>query len=205
MFATALLFNPDGYFDGQEFGFGIPAALLGGIAVCSALAGGIRLLATAEALDGPGSQTALLLVGLPSMVAGAFTPFVVCLVYAVTIYALARYFGGTGSFRRTVWSVGYGFLPGLLGSVVLVGATALAVSAVPPPETVDGITPFMRRVNAHTAYRFGATLNLVTIVWSGFIWTFATKHVHDVDEADAAVVVGVPVVLSLAVALLGVL
>lgn len=198
-----LLVDPDGYFDRDEFGFTVPALVLGGMAVCSLLVAGLRTTAVAQSIDGPGAQTALAIVGLTSMVAGLFTPLVTCLLYAVVIYALARFFGGSGSFRRTFWTVGYGFAPSLLGSVVLVGATAMAVPAVAPPESAEGITAFLARVDAHPTYDLARTINQASIVWCGFLWVFATKHVHDLDELDGVIAVGVPVVVTLALTVLG--
>lgn len=204
MFATELLFDPDSFFGETDVGIGFPAAVLVGMGVCSLLAAGLRLWVVIQSVDGPGTQTALALVGLVSLVVSVFVPFVTCLAYGAAIYALARFYGGSGSFRTTFWAVGYGFLPGLLGSVVVVAATALAVSAVPPPASPDQIGAFMSRVDAHTASHLGEAVNLATLAWSGFLWAFAMKHVHEVDELDGVVAVGAPLVVALTLRILGI-
>lgn len=197
MKAFTLLFNPDAFFDRAEYGFTYPTLILAGLAVCSLAIGGLRTMAIARALEGPRAETILAIRGIAVVVASVFTPLVLCLVYATAIYALARFYGGTGSFRTTFWSVAFGYLPGLVGSLLLVGATAIAVPDVPPPESVDALSAYGPRVSAHPVYETAQTLDLASIVWSGYLWVFATKHVHDLDELDALVSVGAPVLVTL--------
>lgn len=204
MFATELLFDPDSFFGETDVGIGFPAAVLAGMGVCSLLAAGLRLWVVSQFVAGPGTRTAVALVGLVSVVVSVFVPFVTCLAYATALYALARFYGGAGSFRTTFWAVGYGFLPGLIGSVVVVAATALAVSAVQPPTSPDQIGAFLSRVDAHTASNLGEAVNLATLAWSGFLWVFAMKHVHEVDELDGVVAVGALLVLVFALRILGI-
>lgn len=200
-----LLSNPDSYFGRHEVGVKFPIAVLGGMAICSLVVAILRTTAIAQSMEGVGAQATIAVVGLASVVAATFTPFVTCLVYAVVIFGLARFLGGAGSFRRTFWSVGHGYLPALLGSILVAGATAVAVFDVAPPTTAEQISVFTSRVNAHPAYQFAHSVNVATLVWSGYLWLFATKYVHDLDELDSLVAVGVPTILTLALTVFDVL
>lgn len=204
MFVIELLFDPDGYFDREEYGITFPALVLGGIVIASLVRAAVQFTTIGQSIEQQGARTGLAIQGLSSMVASVFTPLVICLVYAVVIYALARFVGGTGTFRRTFWSVAHGFLPWLLGSIVFAAATAMAVSGVAPPESVDGIGPFLARFRGTVVYQIGKAFNLAALLWCGFLWVFATKHVHEVDELDGVVAAGLPVVLTVALAFLGV-
>lgn len=193
--------NPDSYFheNGGELGYTVPLVVVGGTAACSMVAAGVQISVLTGSVTGTGSNTVLAIVGIASIIASIFTPFLSWLLFTAVIYSLARLRGGVGTFRRTFRAIGYGYLPSLLGSVLVVLTTTVVVTSTVPPSSPEGIQPFLARVKTHPIYRSGQIANLAGFIWSGFLWVFGTKHTHDIDDGDAVIAVAIPVLAGVAV------
>lgn len=135
--------------------------------------------------------------GVVGTVTGLVGVFVVWLVYSAVFYLLSSYFDGTGRFRDTVKFVGWGFVPtifaGLLSSLV----TIYALHGVTFPDDPQQMSSFVRQVQNSPLFVASGVSRIVFILWQGFLWAFAVKYARDIELRESAMVVAVPVLLSI--------
>ena len=204
-----VLFRPDAFFSNlksEKESLKIPALIIlaGGFtaAIYGYLMAGLSAKMMAEVLPS-GMESILPLVAIPSAV---IITFIIWLIVAGVFYLVSFLFKGQGSFNRVLEVVGYGYLPQIAGSLI----TALAAMVYIPKITVPILTtaavqdPAMVQqvTNAFThdpaMMELTQIITLVSIVFmllSAHIWIFGMKHARALSPRDAAICVGVPVVL----------
>ncbi len=102
--------------------------------------------------------------------------------------------------------MGYGYLPQILGSIITLIAAieylprvtipALTKSALEDPAMIEAATNALMHDPAMVEFTQVSTLiAIVFMLWSANIWIFGMKHARGLSPRDAAICVGVPVVL----------
>jgi hypothetical protein len=205
---TDVLFRPDAFYEnvirGQE-NLKIPALIILAGGIIAAVLGYLMGVQSATMMAGimPGMDSIILI----SAVVGAFLgTFIFWLIVAGLFYIISIPFKGEGSFNRTLEVVGYGYLPQVIGSAITliaaieylprVAIPALTKSALEDPAMIEAATKALMHDPAMVEFTQIATLiAIVFMLWSANIWIFGMKHARGLSPRDAAICVGVPVVL----------
>jgi hypothetical protein len=109
-------------------------------------------------------------------------------------------------FNRPLEFVGYGYIPQILGSLITVVAAIIYVpsvmvptltkAALEDPAMIEQVTKALMHDPAMIMLTQITTLiSIVFMLWSAHIWIFGMKHARSLSPRDAAICVGVPVVL----------
>jgi hypothetical protein len=203
-----VVIRPDAFFSAlvtEKECLKIPSLIIlaGGIvaAVYGYLLGGL----TAKMMAGvmPGMDTIIIL----STTAGALImTFIFWLIVAGVFYLFSSVFKGEGSFNRVLEVVGYGYLPQIAGSLITVVAAilyipritvpALTQAALEDPTMIAQVTKaFMHDPAMMELTQITSLITLVFLLWSANIWIFGVKHARRLSPQNAAICVGVPVVM----------
>jgi hypothetical protein len=203
-----VLIRPDAFFSialtGKE-NLKIPALIIltGGIiaAITGYLMGGLSAKMMAEVM--PGLDAVILL----SAMAGAFVgTFIFWLVASGIFYLISSLLKGQGSFNRVLEVVGYGYLPQIAGSIITLVAAVVYIpritvpvltkAALENPAMIEQVTKaFMHDPAMMELAQITTLVSIVFLLWSAHIWIFGIKHARGLSPRNAAICVGVPIVL----------
>jgi hypothetical protein len=203
-----VLFRPDEFFSKiktENESLKMPALIIlaGGLvaAIYGYLMAGLSAKMMAEVM--PGMDVILPLVAIPSTI---IMTFIIWLIAAVVFYLISIVFKGQGSFNRVLGVVGYGYLPQVAGSLITVVAAIVFVpgitvpiltkAALEDPAMIQQATKaFMHDPAMMMLTQITTLISIVFMLWSAHIWIFGMKHARNLSMRDAALCVGVPVVL----------
>ena len=208
---TDILINPNAFFAdvmGEQENFRLPLIILlaGGIIAAGYgyLIGGV----TAKMMSGalPGID---IIITLSSAIGALIGVFIFWVVWAGVIYLISSAFKGKGTFKRTLQVTGYGYLPQVFGSLIcLIAAFEYVPKIVVPqissammqdPAAVQGITTAMLRDPAMLELtQITTVITIVFLLWSANIWIFGLQHARGISTRDAALTVGIPLVIYIA-------
>ncbi|WP_254543562.1 Yip1 family protein [Halomarina pelagica] len=142
-------------------------------------------------------------VGLIGAFVGVYVQWA---LYAVAFYAIARVaFDGSGSLSDTFAGTGWGFVPAIVGTAVSAAASLYVYSGVTLPEGANAANQALARLQSDPALLVASAFGLLVLLWSGYIWTIAMQHVHGLSRRNAAIVVGIPVLVGVLTRLPGLL
>ena len=202
-----ILMNPDAFFQGitgEHENLKRPALIVLFSALVGAAAAYLIVGPTVKLMSGmiAGMDTIII---LGAVIATLVITVISWLVYAGIFFILSTVFKGKGTFNRTVEMVGYGFLPQIMGGIITV---LVALEYIPrvivqpvPAGTTDSqvllaATTSMMHDPAMMAFTQITTLvSVVFLLWSANIWIFGLHHSRLLSVRDAALCVGIPVVL----------
>lgn len=205
---TDVLFRPDAFYENAIKGhenLKIPTLIILAGAIIAAALGFLMGGQTAKMMADvmPGMDTIVLVAAI----VGAFLgTFIFWLIIAGLFYIISIPFKGEGSFNRTLEVVGYGYLPQVIGSVITlivaieylprVAIPSLTKSALEDPAMIEAATNALLHDPVMVEFTQISTLiAIVFMLWSANIWIFGMKHARGLSPRDAAICVGVPVVL----------
>lgn len=203
-----LLINPSRFFQqalGEKEELKTPAMVVLAGAVVAAVSGYYMGSASAGMLDSAmqGMGTVILIA---AVIAAFIMTFVVWVIWAGVFYLVSKIFKGTGSFNRCLEVVGYGYLPQVIGSVLIVIAAmeylpkvvvpALTSSALTDPQQIQAATTALTSDPAMVEFtQVSAVISIVFLLWSANAWIFGIKQARNISIRDAAITVGIPVML----------
>jgi len=129
--------------------------------------------------------------------------FAVWLILAVIMHGISAFFDGKGSFRRTFEFTGYGFLPSLVGSAIIISISAYHISQAKIPEisieqlqqNQDVFNEIMYYLISEDLIYSNLIINLAVTLWSLTIWTFAIKHAREIELRKAFITALIPTLL----------
>jgi hypothetical protein len=204
-----VLTQPDAFFSKiipEKESLKIPALIIlaGGIiaAIYGYLMAGLSAKMMADIMP-PGTESILPLVAIPSTV---IITFIIWLIVAGVFYLVSFLFKGQGSFNRVLMIVGYGYLPQIAGSLITAVAAMvyipkiivpkLTTAALQDPTMAAQVTKaFMHDPAMIELTQIITLVSIVFLLLSAHIWIFGMKHARDLSPRDAAICVGVPIVL----------
>ena len=132
--------------------------------------------------------------------------FVSWLIYTVVFYLIARFaFSGDGTFGGTLAFTGWGFVPTVLGNIIGVIATYYVFAGVTLPENSEAALETYTQLQSDPALFIAGLIGLILLLWSGVIWMYAMRHLHDLSLRNAAITVWIPVVIDFLLGVNGVL
>jgi len=201
-----LLFSdPDGFFrrDPKEWsGLGIPVAivLVAGIlaAINGYLIGGVIAGFYPEGVEGVSAIAPLM--GWISAGSAFIGSFFMWVVYTAIFYVISLVFMGKGTFTRTLAAVGYGFLPSAIGnliSLVLFWYYLPGIQVSPVRDVLD-IQQATLAFTHSPVFQMTGIIGIIFLVWSASIWTFGLRYSRELTLRNAAITVGIPVLLLIA-------
>jgi len=203
-----LLVRPGAFFqnamnDKESLKFPALIVLVGGIAgaLYGYLIGGL----TGQLLGGivPGMGTIIIL----STVIGALIgTFIFWAIWAGVMYAFSLIFKGEGTFRRTLEFIGYGYLPQVFGTLITfvialnyiprIHVPQLSAAASQNPDLItEAVKAMMHDPAMMELSQIAMIISMVFLLWSANIWIFGMQHARKLSPRDAALCVGLPVVL----------
>lgn len=146
------------------------------------------------------------IITVSATVGALIMTFVIWLIAAGIFYLISFLFKGQGSFNRVLEIVGYGYLPQVAGSLITVVAAVILIpgisvptltkAALEDPAMIEQVTKaFMHDPAMMMLTQITTLVSIVFMLWSAHIWIFGMKHARGLSPRDAAVCVGVPIVL----------
>jgi hypothetical protein len=203
-----LLVRPGAFFqnamnDKESLKFPALIVLAGGIAgaLYGYLIGGL----TGQLLGGivPGMGT---IIVLSTVIGALIGTFVFWAIWAGVMYAFSLIFKGTGTFRRTLEFIGYGYLPQVFGTLITFVITLnyipqirvpqLSAAASQNPDLItEAVKALMHDPAMMELSQIAMIISMVFLLWSANIWIFGMQHARKLSPRDAALSVGIPVVL----------
>ncbi len=203
-----LLVRPGAFFqnamnDKESLKFPALIVLVGGIAgaLYGYLIGGL----TGQLLGGivPGMGT---IIVLSTAIGALIGTFIFWAIWAGVMYAFSLIFKGTGSFRRTLEFIGYGYLPQVFGTLITfiialdyiprIHVPQLSAAASQNPDLIaEAVKALMHDPAMMELSQIAMIISMVFLLWSANIWIFGMQHARKLSPRDAALSVGIPVVL----------
>jgi hypothetical protein len=173
-------------------------------------AGGVVAAAYAYEVGGlTGQMMGKLMAGMGtiiavSAIAGALIgALLFWVIWSGIFFALSSLFKGKGSFRRTMESVGYGYLPQVAGNVITliisffyipkVRVPEISAAAMQDPQVIqEAIKVLMHDPAMMELAQISSIITIVVLLLSANIWIFGLKHAQALPIRDAAICVLVP-------------
>ena len=203
-----LLIRPGAFFqnvmkENESLKFPALIILAGGIvgAMYGYLIGGL----TGQLLNGimPGMGT---IITLSTVLGALIGTFIFWVIWAGVMYAFSYIFKGEGTFRRTLEFVGYGYLPQVFGTLITfvialdyiprIHVPQLSAAAAQNPELVTAaVKALMQDPVMMELSQIATIISMVFLLWSANIWIFGMQNSRKLSARDAALCVGIPVVL----------
>jgi len=203
-----LLIRPGAFFkdamnEKQSLKYPALVVLAGGIAgaMYGYLIGGL----TGQLLGGimPGMGT---IIALSTVLGALLGTFIFWVIWAGVMYAFSFVFNGEGTFKRTLEFVGYGYLPQVFGTLIAVvfaldyiprvHVPQLSAAAAQDPQLMqEAVKALMHDPAMMELSQIAMIISMVFLIWSANIWIFGMQHARKLSPRDAALCVGIPVVL----------
>ena len=159
-----------------------------------------------------GKMMAGLMPGMESVVAistvlGAlFGIFIFWGIWTGVFYLISSLFKGKGTFKRSLEFIGYGYLPQIFGALltVIVAITYVPKVIVPgnylssstgPQLIQDAVKALMHDPAMREMTQITSIISIVFLLWSANIWISGIRNARQLTERDAALCVGIPVVV----------
>ena len=203
-----LLVRPGAFFQNamnekESLKFPALIVLVGGIAgaLYGYLIGGL----TGQLLGGivPGMGT---IIVLSTAIGALIGTFIFWAIWAGVMYAFSLIFKGEGTFRRTLEFIGYGYLPQVFGTLITfiialdyiprIHVPQLSAAASQNPDLItEAVKALMHDPAMMELSQISMIISMVFLLWSANIWIFGMQHARKLSPRDAALSVGIPVVL----------
>lgn len=205
---TELFLNPGAFFDDamtRDESLNVPVLVILGLGIVSAVYGYLIGGLTAKMMAGamPGLDAIII---LSSVLGALIATFIFWVIWAAIMYGLSSLFKGQGSFRRTLEFVGYGSLPQVIGAVITLVAAIEYIPKISVPSFTSAMLQdpvlleqamkaFMHDPAMVELTQITTLVTIVFLLWSANIWIFGLQRSRQLAVRDAALCVGIPVVL----------
>lgn len=199
---TTLLAKPGTFFDRRTGDVSVwgPLLTVAAVAIVGVL-GAVAALAVQYVRLPAAIGPAILVGGVFAILLRAVVPVVVWLVYAAFFLGITALFGGEGEPREIILLAGWGMAPRAIGVAVLSAGAIAANLLTPVPAGVESLQAYSQQLQQHPANLASPLVQLLTFIWSGFIWVHAVERARHVTRRQATVAVGVPLAIEVLVSL----
>jgi hypothetical protein len=142
-----------------------------------------------------------------TLIVAILTAYLTWVIVTGIFAALSRVLYGSGEFLRLLQFTSYGFIPGFIGSVITIPVLApftgsLRLPALGDPQMIGAM---VEQIQHTQTMQTAALIGIICLLWSGYIWIFGVREAEDLATRHAAIVVGIPVIIGVAVKVIGVL
>jgi len=196
-----VLTNPNKFFEARmkgEESLRIPVliVLISGIISGTAafLSSGIMMKAMTKTLP-PEAQGFMSFMPIGTAIGVCVGSFIFWVVVAAIFFGISWMFKGSGTFRRTLEFVGYGYIPTIIGGLISAVLVYNFVSTVQIPVVTDpmkireALAPLMKS----PIMLLYSAIGILFMLWSANIWVFGLKHARNLLTRDAVITVAIPV------------
>jgi hypothetical protein len=188
-----VLTDPNGFFkrkSNEETEFKTPLTII----LIMAIVGAITAVVVVQQMMGALPEEAATFAGIGAVVGAIFAvigTFIMWGVYGAIFYVISILFKGEGSFKRVMEFISYGFIPSIISSIVSAIYTSRAYSNIDfsNPELIQDA------LLSDPTLRIAGIVGILFTLWSANIWIFALVHSRGLSVKNAAITVGVPVLL----------
>lgn len=162
---------------------------------------GVTIEMLREALPPEAQSIAATVGGISAFVGAVIMTLLMWVVFAALFFGISWLFKGTGSFKRTLEVVGYGYLPtifsGIIGAVIMYQfvATAQIPYLTDPTELAEVVR---RWIVENPMMRLSSLIGILFMLWSANIWVFGMKHARNLSIRNAVITVAIPIAAYLA-------
>ena len=170
-------------------------------AVYAYLIGGI----TGKMMAGliPGMES---IIAISTIIGALFGIFIFWGIWSGVFYLISSLFKGKGTFKRSLEFIGYGYLPQIFGGLLTMIIAILYIPKVIVPEIPAGagqdpqliqeaVKALMHDPSMMEMTQIISIISIIFLLWSANIWIFGMKNARQLSERDAALCVGIPVVV----------
>lgn len=145
------------------------------------------------------AQGIVSIIGIATAVGTVVFSLIIWVLQALVFYALSSFYRGSGDMKKSLEAVGYGYVPLIVSALIGLALTYSFLSSFTFPA-IDFTDPaaaaaFQTMVQTSPLIQAGQVLGVIFLVWAANIWIYGMKYARGLTTRDAAIVVGVPVVL----------
>jgi hypothetical protein len=203
-----LLINPNAFFKDaseEKESLKIPGLIVLTLGIVSAVSAYLVGGLTAKMMAGmfPGMES---IIAISTVLGALVAVFIVWVIWAGVFYILSSVFKGKGTFKRTLEFVGFGYLPQIFGallSIVVVDqylpkiiVPRITSAAIDDPQMIqEAVNALMHDPAMREMTQIISVISIVFLLWSASIWISGLQHSRKLLVRDAALCVGIPVVL----------
>ena len=202
-----LLFRPDAFFQkraAEPENLVFPAIIILAGAIIAAASGYLASSMTTQMMGLAGFGPGLVLI---LSVIGAFVGvFIYWAIITGIFYLISLLFEGKGTFARSLETIGYGFLPLVLGYLVTLATGLVYIPRITaehlfqgslsdPAAAVSATQAFMNNPVVVQYTRITMIVAIIFLLWSTYCWIFGMKHARQLTARNAAICVGAPVLI----------
>ena len=197
---VTLVTNPRAFFEaleGQPVSLRLPALIVVVVGVLGAITGYQMSSVVVNALDIPGMEGLGGVLGAIGALSALIVVFLFWVVYTAVFFVISMAFNGRGDFNRLLAYVGYGHLPQIIGGAVTLVLTWSFLSNLRAPSLTDptAIQEWTQSLLQNPTMQLAGAVSLLFLLWSANIWIFGVRTGRKLSTRDAAITVGVPVLL----------
>jgi len=188
-----VLTNPNGFFHkkiNDEVEMKTPLMIMAVLAVISAISAVLVIQKTMELL--PPEAAPFASIGMILGVIGAIIGTIIMwVIYTGAFYIISMFFGGDGNFKRLLEFSSYGFIPSMASGLL---STYYTIDLF---DKIDFNNPEMieQTLTADPSMKIATVIGLIFLLWSANIWVFAISYARNISVKNAAITVGLPVLL----------
>lgn len=192
--------NPRGFFEALEanpVNLRIPALIVLAVGVVGAIAAYQVSSVLMGAIAIQGTQGLGGVVGTIGAISALIFTMLFWVIWTAVFFVISIAFNGRGDFNRLLSYVGYGHLPQVIGGVVslLLSWSYLSTLRVPALTTPQAIQTWTTTLTKDPTMRLATVVGLLFLLWSANIWIFGVRTGRNLSTRDAAITVGVPLLL----------
>jgi hypothetical protein len=151
----------------------------------------------------PGMES---IIGISTILGALFAVFIIWVIWAGVFYLLSSLFKGKGTFKRTLEFVGFGYLPQIFGALLSIIVAVqylprvivprITSAAIEDPQVIqEAVNALMHDPAMMEMTQIISVISIVFLLWSASIWISGLQHSRKLPVRDAALCVGIPVVL----------
>ena len=199
-----LLTNPDEFFNElseKKVSFKMPILIITVMTIISSIYSYYSINVISQIY--PSEMASMKIIMLIGAMAGAVIgPYISWLMISIIIYLITIVFKGEGSLKRTVEFIGYGFLPNIIGTIIItivgiyflsnIHVEPLTMSQMTNPEIMKST---MNNIIPKTFIIISLLVNMGISIWNLIIWTFGIKYARNLPLNKAAISVAIPTIL----------
>ncbi|MFA5346998.1 MAG: YIP1 family protein [Methanoregula sp.] len=203
-----ILIRPDVFFQdvsGERENFKFPGLIVMILAIIGAVTAYFISSPIAQMMDGIQSGLgALTIVG--ASIVSFIGAFVFWILWTGVFYLVSSLFKGSGTFKKSLEFIGYGYLPQIFGAILTVIVAIqflpsvvvrqISASAVQenPQLIQEAVNNLMHDPAMMEMTQITAIISIVFLLWSAQIWISGMKNARHLSVRDSALCVGIPVV-----------
>jgi len=192
--------NPRGFFEALEahpVSLRMPALIVLAVGIVAAIAAYQVSSVLMNAIAIPGATGLGGVVGIIGGISALVVTFLMWVVYTAIFFVISMAFKGRGDFNRLLAYVGYGHLPQVIGGIIsiLVSWSYLSSLRVPSLTTPQAIQAWTLSLTKDPTMRLSVIIGLLFLLWSANLWIFGVHTGRKLSLRDAAITVGVPVLI----------